>query len=273
MRGKRLSSMRRLRRCGMAKRNRLSRPGFEDAWRKRFEEFATLRDDDAGIAGWSESGLDSRLRHFVGVWVRSRHGRTWLDAGCGAGTYARFLASQGADVLGLDYCLPAAAKAKARDTWNCSWAVADVTHLPLRPGRFDGVLCFGVMQALAESGPAIRELVTQIKPGGEVWVDALNGACIANLAQRLSRWWRGKPVHLRYESPRRMRRLLRDSGVLNVRIYWIPILPGPLKRLQPLVETGVARGLLHIVPGLGLLLSHSCLLTGTVPSTETANRR
>jgi 2-polyprenyl-3-methyl-5-hydroxy-6-metoxy-1,4-benzoquinol methylase len=248
------------------------RSSFENAWRKRFEEFATQRDDDAGIAGWSESGLDARLRSFVSVWNRGRHGRAWLDAGCGAGTYARFLASQGAHVVGLDYCQPAAAKAKARDTWNCLWAVADVTRLPLRPGGFDGVLCFGVMQALTESGPAVRELAAQVKPGGEVWVDALNGACIANIAQRLSRWWRGKPVHLRYESPRRMKRLMRDAGLENVRINWIPIMPGSLKWLQPLLETGPARALIHLVPGLGLLLCHSCLLTGIKPARWASSR-
>ncbi len=250
----------------MSEREPPRRSGFEEAWRKRFVEFATLRDDDAGIAGWSESGLDARLRSFVTVWNRTQHGRAWLDAGCGAGTYARFLASQGAEVVGLDYCLPAAAKAKARDTSNCQWAVADVTRLPLRPGGFDGVLCFGVMQALAESGPAVRELAAQVKPGGEVWVDALNGACVANIAQRLSRWWRGKPVHLRYESPRRMKQLMLAAGLVEVRINWIPILPASMKRLQPLLETRPAHALIHLVPGLGLLLSHSCLLTGTKPA-------
>jgi SAM-dependent methyltransferase len=241
------------------------RPAFEDAWRKRFEEFATLRDDDAGIAGWSSSGLDVRFRHFLRVWEGKAHGKVWLDAGCGAGTYARYLASRGADVVGLDYCLPAAAKARARDTWNCRWAVADVTRLPLKPGGFDGVLCFGVMQALADSAPAVRELVAQVGEGGEVWVDALNGVCLANVLQRVSRWLRGKPVHLRYESPRRMKRLMKDAGLADVRIHWIPILPARLKAFQPLAERALVGALLRHVPGLGALLSHSCMLVGTKP--------
>ena len=64
------------------------RPDFEDAWRRRFEEFATLRDDDAGIAGWSVSGLDVRFRHFVRAWQGSHLGKTWLDAGCGGSRIA-----------------------------------------------------------------------------------------------------------------------------------------------------------------------------------------
>lgn len=241
------------------------RPSFEDAWRKRFEEFATLRDDDAGIAGWSASGLEVRLRHFFRAWECLAHGKNWLDAGCGAGTYARYLASRGADVVGLDYCLPAAAKARARDTWNCRWAVADVTRLPLRPGGFDGVLCFGVMQALADSAPALRELAAQAGADGEVWVDALNGYCVANVLRRMSRRLRGKPMHLRYESPYRMKRLMEGAGLVNVRIHWIPIMPGRIKGLQRVVESAAAGAFLRHVPGLGALLSHSCMLVGSKP--------
>ena len=64
---------------------------FETAWRSRFEEFASIRDDDAGIAGWSPAGLDARMRRFTGLWRPSREGLRWLDAGCGAGTYTRYL--------------------------------------------------------------------------------------------------------------------------------------------------------------------------------------
>lgn len=238
------------------------RPAFENAWRRRFEEFATLRDDDAGIAGWSSSGLAVRFRHFMRVWECAEHGNTWLDAGCGAGTYARYLASKGADVVGLDYCLPAVVKAKERDTWNCCWGVADVTRLPLKTASFDGVLCFGVMQALADSATAVSELVAQVRPGGEVWVDVLNGVCVANALERVSRWLRGKTMHLRYESPRRMKRLMEDAGLVNVQIHWIPIMPARLRALQPLVESRLLDILLRYVPGIGLLVSHSCMLIG-----------
>lgn len=242
---------------------------FEKRWRERFEEFATLRDDDAGIAGWSASGLAVRFRHFLRAWQNSGQGKSWLDAGCGAGTYSRYLASLGLNVVGLDYCLPAAAKARARDTWNCRWAVADVTRLPLRPGGFDGVICFGVIQALARSEPAVRELVAQLKDGGEIWVDALNGLCVVNVLQRLSRRLRGKPVHLRYESPRRMRRLMEDAGLVKLRIHWIPIMPARLKAFQPVAESALVTALLRNVPWLGALLSHSFMLTGAY---STANR-
>jgi len=249
----------------------MRRPAFEDAWRRRFEEFATLRDDDAGIAGWSSSGLDARFRYFISAWHGSAQGKVWLDAGCGAGTYARYFASQGAQVVGLDYCQPAAVKAKARDMWNCSWAVADVTRLPLRPGRFDGVLCFGVMQALSDSAPAVRELASQLQPGGELWIDVLNRFCIANIIEQLSRRLRGKATHLRYESPYRMRRLMKGIGLVEVRMHWIPLLPRRLIALKPFIESAFFGALLRYVPGLGALFSHSCMLRGRARDQLTPN--
>lgn len=238
------------------------RPPFEDAWRKRFEGFATQRDDDAGIAGWSASGLDSRFRRFSRAWQGSAAGKVWLDAGCGAGTYARFLASQGAEVVGLDYCHPATVKAKARDNWNCMWAVADVTRLPLRPGGFDGVLCFGVLQALADSAPVVRELALQAVDGGEVWIDVLNRYCVANVVEQLSRRLCGKATHLRYESPRRIRRLMHEAGLVKVRLHWVPLLPARFKRFQPFVESWIATALLRYLPGFGIVFCHSCLVVG-----------
>jgi SAM-dependent methyltransferase len=242
------------------------RPVFEDAWRRRFEEFATIRDDDAGIAGWSPLGLETRMRAFLRAWPGTRAGTLWLDAGCGAGTYTRYLAKQGLRVVGLDYSPVTAAKAKARDTETCMWGVADVTHLPLKSGCFDGVICFGVIQALAQSEGAISELTGRLRPGGELWVDALNKYCVANMWIRLSRWLRGKPRHLRYESPRRMKCLMEQAGLVDVQIHWIPIMPGRFSALQPAAESAVSGMLLRHIPGLGALLSHSCMLTGTKPS-------
>src|SRR6266481_1370695 len=63
----------------------------EAEWQGRFREFAESRDDDAGIAGWTSTGLEARLRRFLALWKPGAQGERWLDAGCGAGTYTRVL--------------------------------------------------------------------------------------------------------------------------------------------------------------------------------------
>jgi SAM-dependent methyltransferase len=233
--------------------------GFEARWRRRFQDFAARFEDDAGIAGWSPTGLAARLRHFGHWWGGAPPGTLWLDAGCGAGTYTRFLAGQGLTVLGMDYSLPTLVKAKARG--GGLWAAGEVARLPVRPGSLDGVLCFGVIQALSESGPAVGELAAALRPGGQVWIDALNAWCLPHLGERLMRRLRKRPPHVRYESPRVLAKLLRRNGLEHVRLYWLPILPARWQRLQWLAETEPARWLFRAAPLLGALLSHSFVLS------------
>jgi len=239
-------------------------PEFEDQWRERFEEFASLRDDDAGIAGWSSTGLEARVRRFRALWkVPGKPGGRWLDAGCGAGTYTRMLLDARQDVVGVDYSNVTLRKAAMRNLSGASFVAADVRFLPFRAETFDGALCLGVTQALAESDGAIRSLATTLKPGGDVWLDALNGWCVIHVWGRLRRRIRGKPRHLRYESPWRMKRLLRECGFDNVRLHWMPIAPGGSPALQHVAESPATTWLMRWIPMAGPLFSHAFILQGT----------
>lgn len=235
--------------------------GFEEQWRQRFVERGRQFDDDAGIAGWSDSGLEARLRNFRRVWPGSTPGELWLDAGCGAGSYTRLLAADGVRTVGLDYSLPTVRKARRRSDQSIYWAVADVRRLPVRAAAVDGMLCLGVMQALSDPEPAARELMTAVRPGGTVWIDALNRRCLSTLVKRLLASLRRQPLNLRYDTPATLVRLLKAQGAESVRIHWVPILPAGLSRMQPLIETRAARSLLRRLPWLGQLLSHAFLIS------------
>jgi|SRR5579863_954219 len=233
---------------------------FEQGWQRRFRNFAELKDDDAGIAGWSANGLECRLRNFSRLWRRRDSDPMWLDAGCGAGTYCRFLAANRMRVLGVDYSLLTLQKAERRGTAGISWTLGDVTRLPVKSGAFGGALCFGVMQALAQSDLAVGELSRAVTPGGEVWIDALNAWCLPHIWERLSRAARGVPMHLRYEYPGQLRRIMRAHGLTEVRIHWVPILPQRYQRLQPLAESNIARWILRWIPLAGALFSHAFIV-------------
>jgi ubiquinone/menaquinone biosynthesis C-methylase UbiE len=238
----------------------MSRSDFEEHWRRRFVERGRHYDDDAGIAGWTTSGLDTRLRHFQRVWPGDAAGARWLDAGCGAGSYTRYLASRGLDTIGLDYSLPSVQKARVRSDAAIAWLVGDATKLPIRPQGMDGVMCLGVLQALSAPEPALRELMAATRPGGQVWVDALNRRSLATLIKRLRARLGGPPLNLRYDDPDQLRQILLAQGAESVRIYWVPILPGRLQRLQPWIESRPVRWLLHRVPWLASPLSHAFLV-------------
>ena len=239
-----------------------SEAGFEQVWKRRFWTYARARDDDAGIAGWSPTGLAARFRFFQDRWSGARPGGLWLDVGCAAGTYSRFLAREGQEVVGLDYSLPSLTKAQSRSPETIRWLAADAQRLPVAAGRVDGILCFGVTQALERSGVAVGEMGRVLAPGGELWIDGLNGWCLPHLSERFLRWLQGRPPHVRYESPYYLKRVVRDTGFDQVRLLWLPILPGRLQALQPLIESRPVAGMLRWVPGLGALLSHSMVVTG-----------
>ena len=206
---------------------------FEDAWRERFREFAEARDDDAGIAGWTPTGLDARVRRFLGVWRPCARGEVWLDAGCGAGTYSRLLGEHGARVIGADYSPIAVAKARQRSDDSVDYVVADVRRLPFRANTFHGVVCLGVTQALSESADAIEAMTPLVRPGGVLWIDALNRWCVVHAISAVVRKLKGRPLHLRYDSPVRITRLLAAGGLRDVKLHWMPILPRRWQRWQP----------------------------------------
>jgi ubiquinone/menaquinone biosynthesis C-methylase UbiE len=238
-------------------------PRFEDQWRTRFEEFADQSDSDAGIAGWTTTGLDTRVRRFLGLWTSDPRERQWLDAGCGAGTYTRILLGHRHEVIGVDYSLPTLRKAVARGLEGAAFTVADVRRLPFRTEQFDGVLCFGVTQALTESASAVHELARSVRPGGELWVDGLNSWCLLHAYGALRRRLLGRRRHLRYESPWRIKKLCRECGLTDVRLYWMPIMPASARRLQRFVESRSIGWLLSHLPLAGMLISHGFIVHST----------
>ncbi|SEQ96403.1 2-polyprenyl-3-methyl-5-hydroxy-6-metoxy-1,4-benzoquinol methylase [Nitrosomonas sp. Nm51] len=238
---------------------------FEKLWRKRFENFAAHAEDDAGIAGWSPTGLDARLRKFKEIWHNSNHvldKKKWLDAGCGAGTYSRFIVQQGKEVVGLDYSLPSLQKARLKGESSIVWCVADINKIPFKPGYFDGAICFGVIQALNNSIHAVSSLSRTIKPGGYICMDALNSRCLPHIWEQFSRRAQNKPIHLRYETADNLRRLMKKNGLVNIQIHWLPILPARWYRYQWIMESRLTRWLFHYFPFLGQLFCHSFMMSG-----------
>ncbi len=233
------------------------RRDFEKRWQSRFAEFASLRDDDAGIAGWSSAGLETRFRFFTSLWRGVHAGALYIDVGCGAGTYSRWLADAGLRVIGVDYSHPALAKAKQRESQRIAYTAADASRLPFPDASIDGALCFGVLQAVWDSEPFVVELARVLKPGGELWIDALNSNGLRAMWDRAGRRMRGKPMHLRYESPRNLTLMLRSAGFGDLSRHWLPIMPARLRRLQAICESKPMQCALDVIPFFGATASHS----------------
>jgi hypothetical protein len=72
-------------------------------------------------------------------------------------------------------------------------------------------------------------------------------------------------MHLRYESPRSIRRILRASGLVDVELHWMPIVPSKWARVQAWLERPAMRRAVAVVPLIGLLLSHAFIVHAKRP--------
>lgn len=123
-------------------------------------------------------------------------GQNWLDAGCGTGTLARFLAEvKGCNTLGVD--------ASAEMIANCVPArntefrqIKDICETGLPDATFDGVVCSSVLEYVSDPRAALVELWRLLKPNGLLLVSVPNAHPIARwpiltiywLTKRLGRW-------------------------------------------------------------------------------------
>ncbi|MBI5572738.1 MAG: methyltransferase domain-containing protein [Desulfomonile tiedjei] len=105
-------------------------------------------------------------------WPRELNGETILEVGCGAGRFTEQAVSTGAMVVSLDYSVAVDANYASHGRLKNSLIVqGDLYAMPLKPERFDRVLCIGVLQHTPAVGRAFAGLPRFLKPGGKLVVD------------------------------------------------------------------------------------------------------
>ena len=123
----------------------------------------------------SHSGIPiSRDRFFrQSRWTPAEMaGKRVLDIGCGAGRFAEIALSTGAHVMAIDYSSAVdACFANLGPHPRLSVVQADVYHLPIKPGSFDYVYCFGVLQHTPDPHRAVLALAPPVRPGGKLAID------------------------------------------------------------------------------------------------------
>ena len=149
-------------------------------------------DPRAGYAKWSatydEPGnplitVEEPVVH--GLLADASPGRA-LDAACGTGRHASFLAERGHDVVGVDGSPEMLARATAAVP-PASFAQGDLERLPLCSAAVDLAVCALALGHLVEVGPAIAELARVVRPGGRVVVADLHPTMSATGGQALFR--------------------------------------------------------------------------------------
>lgn len=113
---------------------------------------------------------DPFVVHFLSFYPRPR-GLRLLDAGCGAGRNAAYLASHGVQVTALDSSLRQA-QACVANAPTARVAVGSVTDLPFDNMLFDAAICTSVLEYLDgdQAAAAAAELQHVLSPRGRLLV-------------------------------------------------------------------------------------------------------
>jgi len=123
----------------------------------------------------SETGKSlSRDRLFKGTgWTPEElAGELVLEVGCGAGRFTEVLLEAGACVVAVDASTAVdACRETCGDHPRLAIVQADLHELPFRPGSFDRVFCYGVLQHTPDPERAFAALVEQVRPGGRIAAD------------------------------------------------------------------------------------------------------
>jgi len=128
---------------------------------------------DGGDFVWCPERVREADVHLLGEVA----GRDILEVGCGSAPCARWLAAQGARVVGMDLSrrmLGIGVAAMARDEQQVPLVQATAEALPFADDSFDAACsAFGAVPFVADSAGVMAEVARVLRPGGR-WVFAVN---------------------------------------------------------------------------------------------------
>ena len=96
-----------------------------------------------------------------------------LDAACGTGRHAAYMASLGHPVIGIDATAEMASIAKSKVS-DAEFEVADIASMPIESCSIDLAVCSLALTHCADLEPPLRELGRVLKPGGKLIISDMH---------------------------------------------------------------------------------------------------
>jgi 2-polyprenyl-6-hydroxyphenyl methylase/3-demethylubiquinone-9 3-methyltransferase len=143
--------------------------------------------------GWEQRytkpAFKSRLRAFEECLAdHDLRGQDWLDAGCGSGTMARYLAGAGARVLAVDAAEEMITMARRLAEQELATQlrfehITTIADLPLADQSFDGILCSSVLEYVSDPAACLAEFARVLRPRGRLVISVANRNSLVRRAQ------------------------------------------------------------------------------------------
>lgn len=143
-------------------------------WKQYFDDKANTHGAAVQSSDYFNEESFFMQRNNTLQWLGEVKGKEVLDAGCGVGAFSEPLVQHNT-VYGVDFSVKSLEFAAARGLKTMS---EDLTALPFENGKFDVVLCIGVIQLIEQYEAVIKELARVTKPGGTLLIQTLNRSSI-----------------------------------------------------------------------------------------------
>jgi SAM-dependent methyltransferase len=118
-----------------------------------------------------------------------------LDAACGTGRYAEFLAARGHQVIGVDSSPDMLARARTRVP-DGDFRPGDLRQLPVADEAVDLVVCALALTHVSSLDPVVGEFARVLRPGGHVVIADMHPETVARSYVPRLRDLDGRPVRL-----------------------------------------------------------------------------
>lgn len=207
---------------------------YSASFGRQWNQFQTTQIDGEGIAG-DPSAV--RLFAETGWKADELAGQDVLEVGSGAGRFSRaILQHSRARLFSLDFSTAVEANWRNNAAFGGDrfvLAQASIYDMPFPDGRFDKVLCLGVLQHTPDFEASVHALIRKARPGGEIVVDFYP----------IRGWW--TKIHAKYLLRPVTRRMPRDRllRLIDRNAGWLTRLSDALGR----IGLGVLRRFLPIV--------------------------
>src|SRR5215469_9368386 len=146
----------------------------------------------AGYDAAAGGGLFATDAPVVAEYLSGREPGVALDAACGTGRFAEFLASRGHRVIGVDSSPAMLAHARQRVP-QAEFHVAELDRLPLPDDCVDVIVCALALEHVPRLEPVVAEFARVLRPGGDLVISDVHHENITRGSVMTTRGPAGEP--------------------------------------------------------------------------------